>query len=232
MIGDPAMHLADLRWPDLVDDAPVLVVPLGSTEQHGPHLPLDADSRIAEEVAARLARVVPGLAVSRCVGIGASGEHDGFPGTLSVGTEVFENMVVEIGRSADRFAGVVWVNAHGGNSAALQRAHERLIAEGRRSLVVRCSVVGGDAHAGRTETSILLAIDPAAVDLDRAEVGLLTPWSDVAEAIRLGGVRAVSANGVLGDPTGATAAEGEQLLAGMVDRAVAVVARWVDDQPC
>ena len=98
--------------------------------------------------------------------------------------------------------------------------------------MVRCSVVGGDAHAGRTETSILLAIDPAAVDLDRAEVGLLTPWSDVAEAIRLGGVRAVSANGVLGDPTGATAAEGEQLLAGMVDRAVAVVARWVDDQPC
>src|SRR5690606_31407119 len=151
--------------------------------------------------------------VAPAVAIGASGEHAGFPGTLSVGTEVFEAVVVEIGRSADAFGGVGWVNAHGGNSVPLRRAHELLLREGRSSTVLRCSFPGpmADAHAGRTETSVMLAVAPELVRVDRAEAGNLAPWSELADEIVAGGVVAVSPNGVLGDPTGATAEEGRRL---------------------
>ena len=70
---------------------------------------------------------------------------------------------------------------------------------------------GGDAHAGRTETSLLLALFPDAVHLERAEPGNRRPLAELWPALRAGGVAAVSANGVLGDPTGATAAEGRRL---------------------
>ena len=67
---------------------------------------------------------------------------------------------------------------------------------------------GGDAHAGRTETSLVLAIAPELVRLDRAEPGCPTPLAELLPALESGGVRAVSANGVLGDPAGASAGEG------------------------
>lgn len=218
-----------MTWPDLVDRNLAVVVPMGSTEQHGPHLPLDTDTAIAGAVARRLVESVPELALAPAIAIGASGEHAGFPGTLSVGTAVLEEMVVEIGRSADAFAGVIWLNAHGGNSEALRRAHARLADEGRRSLVLRCAVPGGDPHAGRTETSMMLAIDPTRVFMERAEAGVLEPWSALADRIIDGGVVAVTDNGVLGDPRGATADEGEQSLVALVDQLAEAVARWRDD---
>lgn len=221
-------ELGELTWPEVASSRPFLVVPLGSTEQHGPHLPLDTDTRIAQHVAVQLAAGRNDLVVAPPVAIGASGEHAGFAGTLSVGAAVFEEMIVEIGRSADDFAGVVWCNAHGGNGVALRRAHERLDFEGRRSLVVRCGVPGGDAHAGRTETSMLLSIAPGLVRLDRARAGDTRPWADLEAEIVAGGVVAVSPNGVLGDPNGASAAEGEALLADLVARLSAEVARFAD----
>lgn len=218
--------LGGLTWPEVDGRRLVLVVPLGSTEQHGPHLPLDTDTRIAVATAEALATRVADLVVAPAVAIGASGEHAGFPGTLSVGTVVFEEMVVEIGRSADHFAGVAWVNAHGGNSVALRRALARLGAEGRRCLELRCSFPEGDAHAGRTETSLLLAIAPDVVRTDRAEPGETRTWAELADVITTSGVIAASPNGVLGDPTGASAAEGRELLVGLVDRLAAELARW------
>ena len=75
----------------------------------------------------------------------------------------------------------------------------------------------GDAHAGRTETSILLALDPSLVRLAAAEAGNTAPLRELMPVLTSGGVRAASANGVLGDPRGATAAEGEALLATLVE---------------
>ena len=222
--------LGDLTWPEVkARSRTFLVVPLGSTEQHGPHLPLDTDTRIAVTAASRLAAARDDLVVAPAVAIGASGEHAGFDGTLSIGTAVFEEMIVELGRSADEFAGVIWCNAHGGNSAALYRADQRLRDEGRRSLVARCSFPGGDPHAGRTETSLLLAIAPDVVRLDLAAPGDERTWAEVEAEIIAGGVIAVSPSGVLGDPTGASAEEGEQLLADLVDRLLVAVARFAHD---
>ena len=225
------MELAGATWPQVeaTGARTVLAIPLGSLEQHGPHLPLETDTRIAVAVAMGLADCCPGVTVAPALSYGASGEHADFPGTLLVGHEVLTDLLVELVRSARRsFAGVVFVNAHGGNEQALRAVVRRCTADGDDVLVWRVAApVGGDAHAGRTETSLLLAIDPGAVRLDLAEPGCTEPIASLLPRLRAEGVRPVSSNGVLGDPTGASAAEGRMLLDGLVrDLAAAVSTHW------
>ena len=206
----------------------MLAVPLGSLEQHGPHLPLDTDTRIAVAVASGLAARCAGVTVAPAVAYGASGEHADFPGTLLLGHEVLADVLVELVRSARRsFAGVVFVNAHGGNEDALAAMQRRGAAEGDDVLAWRATTAGGDAHAGRTETSLMLAIDAAAVRLELAEPGCTEPLVRLLPRLRAEGVRPVSSNGVLGDPTGASVDEGRALLEGLVnDLASAFSSRW------
>jgi creatinine amidohydrolase len=205
----------------------LLAVPLGSTEQHGPHLPLDTDTRIATALAAGLARRRDDVVVAPALPYGASGEHAGFPGTLSVGTPALELLLVELVRSAsDLCRGTVLVCGHGGNRDAVDAATRRLRAEGRAVLGWMASVPGGDAHAGRTETSLMLALRPGLVRRARAAAGDSRPLAELMPRLRAGGLVAVSPNGVLGDPAGAGAAEGERLLAALLDDLVAAVAAW------
>ena len=224
------MELGRATWPQVeaTGGDTVLAVPLGSLEQHGPHLPLDTDTRIAVAVASGAASRVASLAVAPPVAYGASGEHAGFPGTLLVGHDVLAALLVELVRSArDSFAGVVLVSAHGGNETALSAVSARCAAEGDDVVVWRAASPGGDAHAGRTETSIMLAIDPAAVHPELAAPGCTEPIERLLPRLRAEGVRPVSSSGVLGDPTGASAEEGRELLDHLVtDLAAAVVARW------
>jgi mycofactocin precursor peptide peptidase len=208
-------NLPDLPWTEVERAARrVVLVPLGSLEQHGPHLPLDTDTRIATAVATSAAGVRADAWVAPALAFGASGEHAGFPGTLSIGTPVLTELLVELGRDATRdWDAVLLVNAHGGNRDAVDAALARLHAEGRSCGAYHVAPASGDAHAGRTETSLLLHLDPGAVRIGRAEPGELTPARELMDRLRAQGVRAVSPNGVLGDPRGATASEGERLLA-------------------
>lgn len=205
------------RTSPTINASDVLLIPLGSTEQHGPHLPLDTDSRIARAIATGAAAVTAGSTVAPVLAYGASGEHAGFPGTLSIGTDALTTIVVELVRSATQtFRSIVLVNGHGGNHEGVTVAVARLTAEGHD---VRCwspSVPSGDAHAGRTETSLMLAIAPDSVDLSAAEPGNTTSVRELMPQMRVGGVAAVSPNGVLGDPADASAAEGRELLQTLV----------------
>ena len=220
------MSLAAARSPEL-GHRPTVVVPLGSVEQHGPHLPLGTDTAVAVAVASGLVDRRPDLLLAPAVPYGASGEHEGFPGTVSIGTEALTALLVELGRSAGRWAGrLLVVNGHGGNLDALRAAVPLLRHEGRDVAWFPCGVAGGDAHAGRTETSLMLHVEPTGVDVARAEAGATEPITELLPRLRAGGVAAVSPNGVLGDPAGASAAEGARFLAGMVDRAVAAVQAW------
>ena len=129
-------------------------------------------------------------------------------------------------RSADHFAGVVLVNGHGGNARAVERAVATLRREGRRVLAWWPSVPGGDAHAGRVETSLLLAIAPDTVRMDLAAPGCTAPLATILPALEADGVVAVAPSGVLGDPTGASAAEGARLLDELATALGAAVATW------
>ena len=115
---------------------------------------------------------------------------------------------------------MVLVNAHGGNLSALREAVEQLRAEGHDVAWVPCATEDVDLHAGRTETSLMLHLAPWSVRRDLAEAGNTQPLQAILPAMLSGGVAAVSANGVLGDPTGASAAEGARLLDQIVDRAL------------
>jgi creatinine amidohydrolase len=202
-------ELGAAAWPAVRGG--VLLVPLGSCEQHGPHLPLDTDTRVAEAVA-RGAAAATGAVVAPAVAYGASGEHQAFPGTLSMGHEALERVLVELGRSAiGGFAAVVFVCGHGGNAPAVHAAVTHLRHEGRAAWAWFPDVPGGDAHAGRTETSLLLAIAPEVVGPDRP-VGNTAPLGDLLPALVRDGVRPHAPDGVLGDARGATAEEGRALL--------------------
>lgn len=264
-------RLADATWPEvgaLADEVPrTLLVPLGATEQHGPHLPLGTDTTIAAALAELAAAELPGAVVAPPLPYGSSGEHQDFPGTISIGAAATELVLVELGRSAcETFDRLLFVNAHGGNAAPLSAAVERLRAEGRdvRAWSPR---LGGDAHAGRTETALMLALGaeaerasgergrptvrsteggrltvrpPAlrttassgpderttAVRVALAEAGNDAPLADLIDSLRADGVRAVSPNGVLGDPTGASAAEGRALVDAAVEDLCATIAAW------
>lgn len=262
--GQNLSCLKRLTWCQIAEHSSeqILVLPIGSTEQHGPHLPCSTDTEIAGWLAASLAARRPDVLVGPALPYGASGEHADFPGTISIGTTALEAVLVELARSSDAFAGVVFVSAHGGNREALDRAASVLHREGRNvrcwspnshllavspspvqplevataQLWLRADLSPGrsdqplgdqplgdteadasaglrrDAHAGFTETSIMLAIDPAAVRTTKATAGETRPLAEVWPALKEGGVRAVSANGVLGDPAGASAEHGRQML--------------------
>jgi creatinine amidohydrolase len=206
--------LSGARWPE-VEAGPrrLLVVPLGSLEQHGPHLPMDTDTRIACTVASLACAGRAGVGLAPPVAIGASGEHADFPGTLSIGTVALSLVLVELGRHASlHWPAMLLVNGHGGNGPAIADAISRLRDEGRECHVWHAGLPGGDAHAGRTETSLMLALAPSEVLLDRAAAGDTRPIGELLPELRAHGVRKVSPNGVLGDPAGASAAEGTRLL--------------------
>ncbi|WP_070377806.1 mycofactocin biosynthesis peptidyl-dipeptidase MftE [Rhodococcus sp. WMMA185] len=216
-------ELADAAWPDIEPGTSTVVVPVGSLEQHGPHLPLDTDTAIASAVG----RALPGVLNAPAIAYGASGEHEAFPGTVSLGSSALESLLVEYGRSACRWAErVLFVNGHGGNGPALVKAVTLLRYEGRDVAWVPCVVPNADAHAGRTETSMLLHLSPDRVKMSRAETGNKEPIASLLPRLREGGMVTVSANGVLGDPTGATAAEGEQFFSALVERVTKALARW------
>ena len=117
-------RLGDVTWTDLWNLAPrpIIAIPVGSCEQHGPHLPLDTDTRIAVAVAEGLvSSFEPGdVLIGPTLAATSSGEHAGFPGTLSIGADVVEQTIVELVRSADWSAGVVLVNGHAGNARPVQ----------------------------------------------------------------------------------------------------------------
>lgn len=218
----------------------LLLVPLGATEQHGPHLPLGTDTFLADLLMGALPE---GLAnrviVAPTIPYGSSGEHQGFPGTLSIGSEALRTLLIELGRSAlptplappptDAFTGIMFVSAHGGNGRPVREAVAILGKEGRRAFFWEPRIPGADAHAGHTETSLLLHLAPEHVHGASWPTGNTSRLTELMPELVAGGVAAVSSNGVLGDASKASSQAGEGLWTSLVDSLVSAIRQATDN---
>jgi creatinine amidohydrolase len=137
-----------------------------------------------------------------------------------MGNDALRLVIIELARSVKTWAPrVVFVNGHGGNAPVLSQAVNQLVREGHIASWVSCGIPGQDAHAGREESSVMLHLVPESVNMTVAQPGATEPLTELLPVLMKEGVRAVSPNGVLGDPTGATEEEGIRLLFHMVSTA-------------
>ncbi|WP_280586075.1 creatininase family protein [Halorubrum sp. Boch-26] len=235
------MRLADATWTDVRDaDVDVAFVPVGSTEQHGPHAPLGTDTLDAVAVAEAGATTYEGAAADRDasgesagevavappIPVGVAEEHRAFDGTMWVSPDAFRAYVREAAESlphhgVDR---VVFVNGHGGNVEALAEV-ARLFSrddahDGYAVAFTWFEAVGEHAgdmgHAGPLETALLRATAPDLVREDRvaaASEGAADRWGEWVSGVNLAhDSDAFTENGVVGDPTAGDAERGEALL--------------------
>ncbi len=221
--------LADATW-DRMPLRPIVLVPLGSTEQHGPHLPFATDTLIASAVARTAALHVEDAlgqptVVAPALPYGASGEHQGFPGTMSIGHEALRFVLVEMIRSISTWADrIVFINGHGGNLSTVTKVVQQMRHEQHQVSSVMCALeTPNDAHAGHDETSILLHLQPQMVHMTAAAPGNTAPLPEILPELIASGVRQLSANGILGDPTRASSEAGRILFEQLVDTVVAEV---------
>lgn len=163
----------------------VVLIPIGSTEQHGHHLPLNTDCRTAEYVARAAARaaVDPPALVTPTVAVALSPHHMAFPGTITLRLETFLRVLGEMCEciTAHGFERILLVNGHGGNADAVGAAALELRSRLDRQIravtwfslcrsamdAVREGPAESIGHSGELETSVMLAIDPDAVRLER-----------------------------------------------------------------
>jgi len=245
------MYLADRSWPELgsyFDAESLALVPVGSTEQHGPHLPEATDHLIAESLA-REAADRSGYLCTPTVNVGVSPHHRQFHGTMWVDAPVFREYMESLTRNLsyhgiDR---VIYVNAHGGNVDHLREVGRRLRDsesmyavewmwnESIPELVDDLFEVNGP-HGGPKETAMIQHIAPELVHedrLDAARDGGLVDWESGVG--RQHGARTFydaidnTGNGVLGDQTDATAEKGERMFEAATEQLIKL-AEWLSDR--
>ncbi|MDZ5811580.1 creatininase family protein [Halorubrum sp. AD140] len=254
------MRLADATWTDVRDaDVDVAFVPVGSTEQHGPHAPLGTDTLDAVAVAEAGATEYGAMAADRDASAGGAGEvavappvpvgvaeeHRAFDGTLWVSPDTFRAYVREAAESlphhgVDR---VVFVNGHGGNVEALAEVARRFSRDpahdGYAVAFTWFEAVGGHAsdmgHAGPLETALLRATNPELVREDRvaaASEGAADRWGEWVSGVNLAhDSDEFTENGVVGDPREGDAERGEELLNLASDALASLAAAVVEREP-
>lgn len=233
MDSPDTVALAEHSWPEveaaLEAGTTTVVLPLGATEQHGPHLPVDTDTRLATELAERVARRLGDALVAPAIPVGPSEEHAAFPGTVSVSPDTLDALLRDYVDSFERqgFERVVVLPGHGGSFPTVDAAFPELARETDVDVVavtglrrymdllqdgLRAAGVDVDepvVHAGASETAMVLAVAPDLVadDLPEGHTGDVS-----AAALFSQGIERYDADGVLGDARPATAEVGESLL--------------------
>ena len=214
-----------------------VILPVGSTEQHGAHLPLSTDSLHTVAVLERVAERLPAL-IAPLIPVGRADHHMAFPGTVSVRHETLHATIRDWCDSFFRhgFRHVLVYSGHGGNAVPLARIIDDLMREDTSRSIIGCtdwSVYDGtlfpvaealgvgklDAgwHAGELETSMILALDARLVMMDRARPGFIDELAPLRDKLMRDGIGAIAPSGVLGDPRPATRDHGERYLAALTD---------------
>jgi creatinine amidohydrolase len=227
-----AKQLDELTWPEVREEIArgrdTVVMAFGATEQHGPHMALCTDRVLGEELTRRVADALDAFAAP-AVPFGCSSHHLAFPGTISLSDATFHGIVADAVSSLIQggFKRIVLLPSHGGNFAPLAAALEQLEAPDgvRIDAITDISVLAGipqqgvtehdvpagegGLHAGEWETSMMLAVHPQLVHMERAEPGYTGDPVEAIGALFSAGVHSLSPNGVIGDPARASVEHGE-----------------------
>jgi creatinine amidohydrolase/Fe(II)-dependent formamide hydrolase-like protein len=238
---------SELSWPEVearLKEMDVAILPVGSIEQHGPHLPLDTDSFDADYLAKRIAEACsdPKPLVLPLIPYGVSYEHSEFKGTVSINNDALAMLVYEIGMSCARNGvnKLVIVNGHGGNVPALNYAAQMITRDAKIFVCIdtgetsdvdiyRIAETQNDIHAGEIETSTSLAVRPHLVKMDKAAKRLprfSSRYLDFTSRRKVNWyvhTKKLSQSGVIGDPTKASPEKGERMWQVMIAHLVALV---------
>jgi creatinine amidohydrolase len=243
-----------MTWPeirDVVKEDRVVVVPIGTLEDHGPHLPIDTDCAIITEICRRACDRVPvDTVLLPTVTHGYSPHHRDFPGSINIAWDTFVRYLTDITGSLVHhgFRRIILANGHGSNMPLVNVAARLTIVEhpdvlccdyfylytpaGTKAIesLRESEFPGGMAHACELETSIYLALAPGLVQMDKAEKDISQPRSDYFYMDWFNGPGSMmeywstlSRTGTMGDPTLATADKGHLLLDAATDELVMVV---------
>ncbi|NGN67006.1 creatininase family protein [Streptomyces sp. A7024] len=233
--------------------SPLVILPAGAYEQHGPGMPLATDTLRAEAVAERVAAELGGRAViGPSLPVGVSPHHLGFAGTVTLTTGTLAAVVRDYVGSLHRhgWRKFLVITGHGGNNATLTTVAQDLLADRpdvefawtpvtvlASEVVAEMGVSEVHGHSGEAETAQMLHLAPQLVHRERLVAGTtahdqLDPLSKVA---RRGGhptltlpYDRLSPNGVLGDPRTATPEDGAAIVAAVVTRITAFAKEWLD----
>ncbi len=205
-----------------------VILPVGSTEQHGPHLPLGTDSLIAQRLCEALAAELKIDSVP-VLKYGVSFEHADFPGTISIQPETLLRTVKGICESLlERYQRVIIINTHGGNTATLRnlKNEKTTFIDLFDSLIeiiadIRETEIGGICHACEIETSLMLYLEPSLVRREKITdeiVKYVTPLDPQSERQLPDGWKTInySKSGVIGDPRKATPQKGEKIFKALI----------------
>lgn len=243
--------LGDLAWPDAekaIADGKVVLIPLGSVEQHGPHLPLDTDTVTAYEVCKAIGQRIPQIALVMPPVYYTPAEISmGFPGTIDVQATHFIDYLYDICASLVKhgFKRIVMVSGHGVNPPFMQvvsmmvtAKHEAICAGAAYFDFAKPEVrkiVSHGSHACEFETSMLLSLKPESVQMSRAVrdwniyMGIKSSkysyrnFIDRSPIFFIDHLSRFSATGIIGDPTKATKEKGDKLMKVIVDDMVGFV---------
>lgn len=237
----------ELSWPQIEERlrrVDVALLPVGSVEQHGPHLPLDTDAFDADYLAKRVADACsdPKPFVLPPVYYGVSYQHGEFKGTIGISNDTLSSVVYDIGIAAahNGIKKLVVINGHGGNDPALNHAAQMINRDAKIFVAVdtgetsnvdieRIAKTPNDVHAGEIETSTSLAVRPHLVRMEKATKFVPKFSSRYMDFSSRRGVswhaytKRISETGVMGDPTKASAETGEKIWQVMIAHLVALV---------
>ena len=226
-----------------------VVFAVGSNEQHGPHLPTCTDSLIGDVLANKVARKLGRALQAPSINVGCSDHHMAFAGAISLRPETLKSLIRDycVSLAKQGFKNIVILPSHGGNFSAVQEVTDELKQSLKRTTVVSYTDLNGlleflaefsskhgisagesGGHAGESETSMVLAIRKDLVDMRHAEKGFVGNFEDKKELMWRQGIKAVTKNGVLGDPRKAEASKGEEYLELWAEKMVDFVRKQVD----